>query len=80
MIMILAKLSEIKLSTLKNIKNESKKLLALKSINKILCQIDFSTEDVKINNTENLKKVLTSLKGDKLNKNEIKLVREIIEK
>lgn len=80
MSMILAKLSNIKSHTKENIKNDSKKLQAIKSVNEIISKIDFSVEEIPINNAEKLTVLLTSLKGGSLVKKEIELVKEIVEK
>jgi hypothetical protein len=79
MSLIISKITDIKSVTKKNIKTETKKLATLKSISELLSQIDFSTEEVPINDKDRLEKLLISLKGEKLTKHESKLVCEIIE-
>ena len=76
---ILTKLSDIKSSTKKNIKNDTKKLITIKSIKRILEEIDFNSEEVLINNFEKLFALLTSLKGSNLSKREVQLVKEIVD-
>mgnify|MGYP000946932521 CR=1 FL=1 len=71
------KISSIKFLTKKELKKNSKKMITIKSIEETLSQIDFSAEEVPINNSEKLKKLLSSLKGNTLSKHEIELVNEI---
>jgi len=80
MSLIKAKINSIQYKTEIDLKFNVEKISALKSINHLLNQIDFTVEEVPINNSERLKKLLTSLKGDSLSENEIELVTEIIEK
>ena len=54
------------------------KLKAIHSINELLSQIDHKAEVVPENNKERFSRLLTSLKGEPLNKDEAALVDEII--
>ena len=75
--MILQTLNSIKISSEKNIENESKKIETANSIEKLLNQIDFTTEIVPTENLERLRKLFTSLKNEELNSEEIELLSKI---
>lgn len=75
--MILQTLNSIKISSEKNIENESKKIKTANSIEKLLDQIDFTTETVPTNDLKKLKKLFISLKGEELTIHELHLIEEI---
>ncbi len=52
---------------------------AIKTIKGLLTQIDFKAEKIPDNNKEMFIRLLTSLKGEELDKNEKSLVEEIVE-
>lgn len=56
---------------------ERSKQEAVKTISRLLTQIDYSTEVVPDEDPERLIKLLVSLKGDQLSSNEVNLVYEI---
>ena len=57
---------------------EEGKLKAANSIKELLDQIDFKAEIVPENNIEMFTRLLTSLKGEPLNKEEKELIGEIV--
>ncbi len=57
---------------------ENNKLKAARSIMELLGKIDFKAEVVPENNLEMFTRLLISLKGEPLNKDEAELVREIV--
>lgn len=57
---------------------EEGKLKAANSIKELLDQIDFKAEVVPENNIEMFTRLLTSLKGEPLNKEEKELIGEIV--
>jgi hypothetical protein len=67
-------ISEIKKVT-KN--NYEKRLEAIHTIERILEEIDFSSEVVPTQDLEKLKSLLTNLKGNSLTANELEIVNEI---
>jgi len=75
--MILKKLSTIKSSSENIIDNETNRIKTAISIEQLLKQIDFTSEIVPTNDSEKLKKLFTSLKGEKLTNSEHKLIEEI---
>ncbi len=54
------------------------KLSAIQGIKNLLTQIDFNAETIPLENTKKLKKLLTSLKGSVLSKEELSIVEELI--
>ena len=73
------RLSELQLWTKKNIKEESKKLKTIKSINRLVNTIDFSSEEIPLRNYAQLKQLLKDIKKAPLSKHEIKLINELLE-
>lgn len=56
------------------------RIAAIQSIRKIVSQIDFTAEEVPIDNPHRLIKLLVSLKGEQLNDHELNIVKEIATK
>ena len=77
--MILEKLSFIESEIKSNIYKEQNKLVAIKSLQNLLNQIDFDVEIVPMKDFERLSKFLDSLKGNALNEEESELLGRIIE-
>jgi len=75
--MILKTISIIKHTSKINIQNEVEKLETITTIEKLLNEIDFSSEEVPMNDVEKLTTLLSLLKEGELNTNEIALVKEI---
>ena len=75
--MILKTISIIKHTSKINIQNEVEKLETITTIEKLLNEIDFSSEEVPMNDVEKLTTLLSLLKEEELNTNEIALVKEI---
>ena len=78
-IMILDKLTSIELEVKTNIYNEQNKLVAIKTIQDLLHQIDFNAEIVPMKNIEKLSRLLNSLKGRTLKEEERELLSRLIE-
>lgn len=57
---------------------ESGKLKAIATVKDLLSQVDHDAEIIPHNNVEKLSRLLTSLKGEPLNKEERLLVEEIV--
>ncbi len=77
--MITKILSDIESDVESKIYIEQKKLTAIRSIAKLLKQIDFSAEVVPYENNAKLSHLLVSLKGMALNEEEIKLIDTIVQ-
>jgi len=77
--MILDKLTSIELEVKSNIYNEQNKLVAIKTLQVLLDQIDFNVEIVPMENIEKLSRLLNSLKGRALNEEERELLSRLIE-
>ena len=77
--MILDKLTSIELEVKSNIYNEQNKLVAIKTLQVLLDQIDFNAEIVPTENIEKLSRLLNSLKGRALNEEERELLSRLIE-
>jgi len=77
--MITKILSDIESDVESKIYIEQKKLAAIRSIAKLLKQIDFSAEVVPYENNGKLSHLLVSLKGMALNEEEIKLIDTIVQ-
>ncbi len=75
--MILEKLHCIEKDATKKIEYEKERLLSLKNFIDYLNQIDFEYEEVRLDDNESLSNLLTSLKGNTLDKNENELLIEI---
>jgi len=75
--MILEKLLEAENTIKENIKLNVRILESIRSIRKLLRQIDFSSEVVPIEDKEKLQRLLISLKGDTLTKDELVLMEEL---
>jgi len=75
--MILKTISIIKHTSKIKIQNEVKKLETITTIEKLLNEIDFSSEKVPMNDVDKLTKLLSLLKKGELNTHEIALVKEI---
>ncbi len=78
--MILEKLHSIEKDTTRKIEHEKERLQSLKNFIEYLNQIDFEYENVRVDDKKNLTNLLTSLKGDTLDKSENKLLIEITKK
>jgi len=76
--MIIEKLSKIEAAAKYNIYSEYRKIETIIRFKELLNQIDFSSEVVPVEDSERLKKLLISLKGQDLNEYETKLVEEIV--
>ena len=77
--MILDKLTSIELEVKSNIYKEQNKLVAIKTLQDLLDQIDFNSEIVPMENIEKLSRLLNSLKGRALNEEERELLSVLIE-
>jgi len=75
--MILNIISSIKQSVNISSEIETQRLVAINNIEELLNQIDFSSEVVQTHDKEKLTKLLSSLKGKSLNKQELALVEDI---
>ncbi len=78
--MILDKLLLAENTIKENMKLNIQVLAAIRSIRKLLRQIDFTSEVVPVEDKEKLNKLLVSLKGNMLNNYETVLVEEITKK
>ena len=72
--MILEKLMVEEFTSERTIKDEYVKLKAIRSLSKLLSEIDFSVEVVPTKDPDRLKKLLTSLKGGPLSREEMDVV------
>ena len=77
--MILDKLTSIELEVKSSIYRKQSKLVAIKTLQDLLDQIDFSAEVVPMENIEKLSRLLNSLKGRALNEEERELLIRLIE-
>ena len=77
--MILVKLTSIELEVKSSIYKEQNKLVAIKTLQDLLAQIDFNAEIVPMENIEKLSRLLNSLKGRALNEEERELLVRLIE-
>ena len=77
--MILNKLSFIELEVKSNIYKEQNRLVAIKTVQDLLTQIDFEAEVVPLKDIVKLTTLLNSLKGRSLNEEESELLIRIIE-
>ena len=77
--MIIEKLSKIEVASKYKINSEYRKIETVRSFRELLNNIDFSSEIVPLEDFEKLTNLLTFLKGDKLNKCEMTLVKELID-
>lgn len=75
--MILEKLLLVEFATERKIRKEYSRLEAVHSILELLDQIDFDVEEVPVEDTTRLVRLLTSLKGSSLSEEELKVVAEI---
>lgn len=78
--MILEKLLQSENTAKQTIKENVRKLAAIRSVRKLLEKIDFSSEVVPDDDRDKLNKLLQSLKGSILDKAELDLVEEITRK
>lgn len=76
-VMILEKLLLAENTAKHAIKENVRKLAAIRSVRKLLKKIDFSTEVVPLEDRDKLNKLLKSLKGSILDKDELDLVEEL---
>ncbi len=76
--MILDKLTSIELEVKSNIYKEQNKLVAIKTLQDLLDQIDFNAEIIPMENIEKLSRLLNSLKGRALNEEERELLSRLI--
>lgn len=77
--MILDKLTLLNLEVKSNIYKEQNRLVAIKTIQDLLGQIDFDVEIVPTKDIKKLTTLLISLKGRILNEEESELLKRIIE-
>jgi len=75
--MINTKLLLLEYAARNNHEEEHASLAAIKSIRKMISQIDFSSEVVPIDNPERLIKLMASLKGEQLTGLEINILYDI---
>jgi len=78
--MILEKIIQTENVAKHAIKISVRKLAAIRSIRKLLNQIDFSSEIVPIEDKESLERLFVSLKGKILDKDEKELIEELTNK
>lgn len=76
--MILDKLSTMELEAKMQNEQVQKRVQAIKSLQQILNQIDFTVEEVPIDDSDRFLKLLRSLKNDQLSEEEESLVDEIL--
>jgi len=76
--MIQTKLLLLEYSVIKSPTVIKWKLKTIRTIRDLIAQIDFNTEMVPVDNVEKLRDLLTSLKGNKLSEDEMKLVKELV--
>ena len=76
--MIQTKLLIIEYNTVNSPKQNFLKLKTIRNLRNLLMQIDFISETVPLENTEKLKELLTSLKGETLTKEESNIAEELI--
>ena len=76
--MIQTKLLIIEYNTVNNPEQNPLKLETIRSVRNLLMKIDFISETVPMESTEKLKELLTSLKGEALNKEESSIAEELI--
>ena len=76
--MIQTKLLLIEYDTINNPEQDLLKLKTIRSVRNLLMKIDFISETVPLENTDKLKELLTSLKGDPLTKEESMIAKELI--
>lgn len=76
--MILEQLTVAEQSATQNIRINVQRLVAIRSIRKLLDRINFSSEVVPVDNKEELIKLLVSLNGSELDKDEMALLEEIL--
>ena len=76
--MIQTKLLIIEYSTVNDSEQNLLKLKTIRNLRNLLMQIDFTSETVPLENTEKLIELLTSLKGEKLTKEESNIAEELI--
>ena len=76
--MIQTKLLLIEYDTVNNPEQDLLKLKTIRSVRNLLMKIDFISETVPLENTEKLKELLTSLKGETLTKEESNIAEELI--
>lgn len=70
-------ISSIKLLSTLKINKEQNKILTINSIENLLSQIDFDAEVIPIDDSEELIQLLSTLKDEKLTKEEIEMIQEI---
>ena len=75
--MINTKLLLLEYAAKNNHEEDNASLAAIKSIRKMISQIDFSSEVVPIDNPESLIKLVVSLKGEQLSALEINVLYDI---
>ena len=78
--MILEKIIQTENVAKHAIKISVRKLAVIRSIRKLLNQIDFSSEIVPIEDKESLERLFVSLKGKTLDKDEKELIEELTNK
>ncbi len=78
--MILEKLSTMEMQAQEQSEQVQKRVQAIKSLQQLLQQIDFSVEEVPVDSSDRFLKLLQSLKNDQLSKDEEDLVDEILAK
>jgi hypothetical protein len=76
--MINTKLLLLEYAAKNNHEEDNASLAAIKSIRKMISQIDFSSEVVPIDNAESLIKLMVSLKGEQLSALEINVLYDIV--
>ncbi|MFD1293739.1 hypothetical protein ACFQ5N_07830 [Lutibacter holmesii] len=73
-------ISTIKQTTSQKINEQVNRFTAASTIEELLEQIDFASEEVPIHNAQELQKLFQTLKGEALNSSEIAIIHEITEK
>ncbi len=76
--MIQTKLLLIEYDTVNKPEQDLLKLKTIRNVRNLLMKIDFISETVPLENTEKLKELLTSLKGETLTKEESNIAEELI--
>ena len=76
--MIQTKLLLIEYATINSRERNHWKLAAIRGVKNLLTQIDFTAETIPLESAKKLKELLSSLKGDLLTNEELKIADELV--
>lgn len=76
--MILGAISSLELKSATIIREEEKRIDSIRKIRQLLSKIDFDMEVVPLNNSTELRNLLESLKGDRLDDGEGMVMEDIL--